>query len=56
MTAAKGRMVVFGQGNNRFTPVDVGDLAQVIAEDTQTRANAVTTVGGPADMSWNQIC
>ena len=55
-TAAKGSMIVFGHGNNRFTPVDVDDLAQIMADDTQARENAVITVGGPADMSWNQIC
>ena len=31
--AAKGSMVVFGDGENRFTPVDVGDLAQIMVED-----------------------
>lgn len=55
-TAAKGSMVVFGHGDNRFTPVDVGDLAQIMADDSLTRENCVVTVGGPADMSWNEIC
>lgn len=54
--AAKGTMFVFGNGENRFTPVDVGDLAQIMADDTFVRANCVVTVGGPQDMSWNEIC
>jgi uncharacterized protein YbjT (DUF2867 family) len=54
--AAKGTMFVFGSGENRFTPVDVGDLARIMAEDVFARENAVVTVGGPEDMSWNQIC
>jgi uncharacterized protein YbjT (DUF2867 family) len=41
-TAAKGRMVVFGRGDNRFTPVYGGDLAQLMADDSQTRENAGT--------------
>jgi uncharacterized protein YbjT (DUF2867 family) len=55
-TAAKGSMIVFGNGENRFTPIDVGDLAQIMAEDMLVRENEVVTVGGPADMSWNEIC
>jgi len=55
-TAAKGSMFVFGNGENRFTPVDVGDLAQIMVEDVMARENCVVTVGGPADMSWNEIC
>jgi len=54
--AIKGSMFVFGNGENRFTPVDVGDLAQIMVEDILTRENCVVTVGGPADMSWNEIC
>ena len=55
-TADRGRMVIFGRGENRFTPVDVHDLAEVISEDTMRVENRVVTVGGPADMSWNEIC
>ena len=54
--AAKGNMFVFGNGENRFTPVDVGDLAQIMVDDIFVRENAVVTVGGPQDMSWNEIC
>ena len=55
-SAAKGTMFVFGRGENRFTPVDVGDLARIMAADIFVRENAVVTVGGPQDMSWNEIC
>jgi uncharacterized protein YbjT (DUF2867 family) len=54
--AVKGTMFVFGSGENRFTPVDVGDLARIMASDLFSRENAVVTVGGPQDMSWNEIC
>jgi uncharacterized protein YbjT (DUF2867 family) len=54
--AAKGSMFVFGNGENRFTPVAVGDLAQIMVEDIFVRENCVVTVGGPQDMSWNEIC
>ncbi len=55
-SAAKGSMFVFGSGANRFTPVDVGDLAQIMVADIFGRENVVVTVGGPEDMSWNEIC
>jgi uncharacterized protein YbjT (DUF2867 family) len=54
--AIKGSMFVFGNGENRFTPVDVGDLARIMAEDILVRENCMVSVGGPADMSWNEIC
>jgi uncharacterized protein YbjT (DUF2867 family) len=54
--AAKGTMFVFGNGENRFTPIDVGDLARIMVSDVFTRENELVTVGGPADMSWNEIC
>lgn len=54
--AIKGSMFVFGNGENRFTPVDVSDLAKVMAGDIFVRENQVVTVGGPQDMSWNEIC
>ncbi len=54
--AAKGCMFVFGRGENRFTPVDVSDLARIMVADTLSRENAVVSVGGPEDLSWNDIC
>jgi uncharacterized protein YbjT (DUF2867 family) len=54
--AAKGSMFVFGNGENRFTPVDVGDLARIMVEDVFIRENQMVTVGGPQDLSWNEIC
>ena len=54
--AAKGTMYVVGPGTHRFTPVDVGDVAQVMAEEILVRRNAVVEIGGPEDLSWNEIC
>lgn len=54
--AAKGPMVVIGWGRNVFTPVDVQDVASVMVEDSLARSNAVVEIGGPEDMSWNEIC
>lgn len=54
--AAKGSMFVIGSGHNRFTPVDVRDVARIMVEDLSSKSNAVVEVGGPQDMSWNEIC
>lgn len=54
--ARKGALFVIGHGRNRFTPVDVRDLAEVMAADLDTQTNRVVDVGGPEDMSWNEIC
>lgn len=55
-TAKKGPMIVIGPGHNKFTPVDVRDVARIMVEDLLVKANAVVEVGGPQDMSWNEIC
>ena len=54
--AAKGTMVVVGSGDNVFTPVDVKDVARVMVDDLLVKRNAVVEIGGPEDMSWNEIC
>lgn len=54
--AAKGPLFVIGHGHNRFTPVDVRDLAEIIASDMDQAGNRIVSVGGPDDMSWNDIC
>lgn len=54
--AEKGTMFVVGPGTNVFTPVDVKDVARVMAEDSLTRSNMEIEIGGPQDMSWNEIC
>ena len=54
--AAKGTMYVVGPGTQIFTPVHVGDVAQVMADELLVRRNAVVEIGGPEDMSWNEIC
>lgn len=54
--AAKGYMMVFGSGKNRFTPVSVEDLAQVMTDEMQNTTPRTVSVGGPEDLSWNEIC
>ena len=54
--AAKGSMFVIGSGQNHFTPVDARDLADTMVEEMDGAANRMIDVGGPEDMSWNEIC
>ena len=54
--AEKGSLFVIGHGKNMFTPIAVDDLAEIVAEDMLTRSHEVIHVGGPEDMSWNDIC
>jgi len=54
--AAKGTMYVVGSGNCIFTPVAVQDVARVMAKDIVVKRNTVIEIGGPEDMSWNEIC
>jgi len=54
--AQKGSMFVIGHGHNRFTPVDVRDLASVMVTDMDRETGRIVDVGGPEDMSWNEIC
>lgn len=55
-SAHKGVMFVIGGGRNKFTPIDVRDLAEIMVEDTLNRENQVIEAGGPLDMSWREIC
>lgn len=54
--AKKGSLFVIGNGHNHFTPIDVRDLADVMVSDMDSQTNQVIDVGGPEDMSWNEIC
>jgi uncharacterized protein YbjT (DUF2867 family) len=54
--AGKGPMVVVGSGKNVFTPVDVRDVATIMAAELPVKSNAVVEIGGPEDMSWDDIC
>ena len=54
--AQKGPMYIIGSGRVVCTPVDVGELASLMAEDALQVSNAVTSIGGPRDMTWRQIC
>lgn len=54
--AAKGTMFIIGPGTYVSTPVDVLDVARVMVEDSLAKRNTVVEIGGPEDMSWNDIC
>ena len=54
--ARTGPMYIIGDGEVVSTPVDVAELAEFMAEDALTRSNAYTSIGGPQDMTWNEIC
>jgi hypothetical protein len=36
--------------------VDVAELADLMAEDSLVCSNTYTSIGGPQDMTWNEIC
>jgi uncharacterized protein YbjT (DUF2867 family) len=54
--AAKGPLFVIGDGASRSTPIDVTDLATLMADGMHTQSNAVVEVGGPEHLSWLDIC
>lgn len=54
--ARKGPMFVIGSGNHVFTPVDTGDLAGIMLEEMQKNGRRTVSIGGPEDLSWNEIC
>ena len=54
--AKKGPLFVIGNGEARSTPIDVRDLAAIMIEDMDQLSNRILSVGGPEDMSWNDIC
>lgn len=54
--AKTGPMYVIGSGEVVSTPLDVRELAQFMAEDTLSVSNREVSIGGPEDMTWNQIC
>ncbi len=54
--AQKGPMYVIGDGKVVSTPIEVGELASLMADDVLNVSNAYTSIGGPQDMTWNEIC
>jgi uncharacterized protein YbjT (DUF2867 family) len=54
--AERGLMVVFGDGEARFTPVAVDDVATVAADEMERRVCEIISIGGPEEMSWNEVC
>lgn len=54
--ASKGPMYMVGPGTHFSTPIDVGELATLMADELPVRKNEVIELGGPEDLSWNDIC
>lgn len=55
-SGAKGKSYVINGGVNRFTPIAVSDLAEIMVEDTLKERNKIIDVGGPEDLSWVDVC
>lgn len=55
-SGAKGKSYVINGGVNRFTPIAITDLAEIMVEDTLNEKNKVVEVGGPEDLSWVDVC
>lgn len=53
--ARKSPMFVIGDGNSRFTPIAVSDLARIVAGEIRTTESRKVHVGGPETLSWNAI-
>jgi uncharacterized protein YbjT (DUF2867 family) len=54
--ATTGKIYVVNDGCNKFTPIDIGDLAEIMAEDSFAKENQTIEVGGPQDLTWIDIC
>ncbi|MBN1547332.1 MAG: NAD(P)H-binding protein [Syntrophaceae bacterium] len=53
---AYGRSCVINGGMNRFTPIAISELAEIMVEDTLKEDNKIIEVGGPDDLSWTDVC
>jgi len=57
--ARKGRVWVFGKGDQALNPIDGGDLASVIVDSVETgsgvSANGELAVGGPEELTLRGI-
>lgn len=54
--AKGGTMFVVGSGTNVFTPVDVDEVSRIMVDDSLAKSNVIVEIGGPEDMSWDDIC
>lgn len=52
--AEKGTVWQWGNGRNAITPIDVTDLAGIIASSLSLERKAIE-VGGPETLTWNEI-
>ena len=54
--AARGPMVLVGPGTAVSTPIDVQELAAIMADDLFAGKEGMISVGGPEDLNWNDVC
>lgn len=47
---------VINGGVNKFTPISIAELAEIMVEDTLKLDNKIIEVGGPEDLSWIDVC
>ncbi len=47
---------VINGGVNKFTPISIAELAEIMVEDTLKLDNKIIEVGGPEDLSWVDAC
>lgn len=53
--ASKGTVHLFGNGQNRISPIHPADLAEAIVDLIDTEPGKILSIGGPADYTWNEI-
>lgn len=53
--AGSGPLAIIGPGTHYSTPIDVGELATLMANDLPEHRNEVIEYGGPENLSWNDI-
>ncbi len=53
--ALKGTVHLFGDGQSRISPIHPADLAEAIAELLEAEPGRILSIGGPADITWNEI-
>ncbi|HNS81385.1 MAG TPA: NAD(P)H-binding protein [Kiritimatiellia bacterium] len=54
--AGKGVMYLVGPGTAVSTPLGARELAEIMADDLLAGRAGMISVGGPEDLSWNDIC
>lgn len=53
--ALRGTVHLFGDGQSKISPIAPVDLAEAIADLLEAEPGQILSVGGPADLTWNEI-